>query len=402
MSGESDFVMKEVTKEYVEEFNDLLRYVFQVTNQDIFESGYDEEELLKAKMPILEHAFVLGWFDEDELISQLSVYPCHVNIHGKIFKMGGLTGVGTYPEYANQGLMGRLIEKALLHMKEEKQVISYLFPYSIPYYRKKGWEIINDRIKFTLKDSQFPKHTEVSGYVERHEVDNPDIKKVYAQFSLSNNGALLREDFEWDEYWRWENEEEWTGACYYNEDDEPRGYFFYYIEEDTFHIKEIIYLDQEARRGLWNFITAHLSMVDEVKGNVFTNEPIAFLLEDSQIEEIIKPYYMARVVDVKEFLYQYPYVKPYDKPISFIIDDPLAKWNNGVFTLNWQDNELFITDTVEEIQYTMNIQTFTSLFMSYRSPGYFYQIERIIADKKHIQILEDILPNQQPYFSDYF
>ncbi len=43
----------------------------------------------------------------------------------------------------------------------------------------------------------------------------------------------------------------------------------------------------------------YFSMVYWVKGDIYKNEPLAFLLEDSQIKESIEPYYMARIVDVK-------------------------------------------------------------------------------------------------------
>ncbi len=71
--------------------------------------------------------------------------------------MGGLTGVGTYPEYANMGLMNQLMRQALADMQKKKQSISYLFPYSFPYYRQRGWEIISDKMTFEIKDYQLPK-----------------------------------------------------------------------------------------------------------------------------------------------------------------------------------------------------------------------------------------------------
>ena len=70
--------------------------------------------------------------------------------------MGGLTGVGTYPEYSNMGLMHKLLEQALKNMREKKQYICYLYPYSIPYYRRKGWELISDKISYEIKDYQPP------------------------------------------------------------------------------------------------------------------------------------------------------------------------------------------------------------------------------------------------------
>lgn len=41
------------------------------------------------------------------------------------------------------------------------------------------------------------------------------------------------------------------------------------------------------------------SMIYWVHGDIYKNEPLAFLIEDSQIKEQIEPYFMARIVDVK-------------------------------------------------------------------------------------------------------
>ena len=96
-------IMKKVEPKHGEQFNALLRYVFQVTNHDLQTFGWENREIAQAKLPVLKEADVLGWFDGDKLISQLAVYPFQVNIFGDIYDMGGLTGVGTYPEYANLG-----------------------------------------------------------------------------------------------------------------------------------------------------------------------------------------------------------------------------------------------------------------------------------------------------------
>ena len=104
----------------------------------------------------MEKANVIGWFDGDNLVSQVAVYPMKSMIFGREYKMAGLTGVGTYPEYSNRGLMHKLLEKALLEMKENGQYICYLYPYSIPYYRRKGWEIISDKISYNSRLPMFP------------------------------------------------------------------------------------------------------------------------------------------------------------------------------------------------------------------------------------------------------
>lgn len=394
--------LRPVGPEHVDQFNELLRYVFQVTNQVLRASGYKEGEIVRSKRPVLRESEVIGWFDSDKLVSQLSIYPRQVNIHGCAFEMAGLTGVGTYPEYANLGLMSDLIKAALIKMCEAGQWISYLYPYSVPYYRQKGWEVITEHMTFTIKDTQLPEYVDVPGFVERLPVDDDDVIAVYDEFSRKNHGAMIRGPLAWEEYWRWENEEERTAAVYHNAAGEPTGFVFYWVAEDVFHIKEMIYLNQEARRGLWNFISAHFSMVNEVLGNVYKNEPIAFLLEDSKIEETIEPYFMARITNVRHFLENYPFDGP-DAPFYFIVSDPIAEWNNGIFGVSWEaSGRIHVSDEPVGQPVRLTIQTLTALLMSYRSPWYFYEIERLETDQKTLRILDRIIPDQQPYFSDYF
>lgn len=396
-----NLVIKKLEIEHLTQFNNLLRYVFQVTNNDLSEVGWEEREMEQEKAPILEKAEVLGWFDEDKLISQVAVYPLKVNIHGKLFDMGGVTGVGTYPEYSALGLVKEIMLQSLTKMKERGQTISYLFPYSIPYYRKKGWEIISDVMTFSLKDTQLPRKVEVDGIVQRIDLEHEDVKCVYNRYAKINHGALIRGSLEWGEYWRWDKEE-MVAAVYYDTNKEPQGYLLYWIENDILYIKELIYLEQEARHGLWNFIHAHYSMINEVKGKTFKNESIAFLLEDSEIIETIKPYYMARIVDVEAFLKRYPF-KDTCEPFHFIVEDPLLDWNRGVFSVEWDsEGNIIISRDPIGAEVKLSINTLTTMLMSYRSPSYLKEIGRIDAYNYTIKELEKVIPNNAAYFSDYF
>ena len=393
--------LKTLGPEHLSQYNELLRYVFQVTNRDLQNSGYEEGEFARAHRPILEKADVIGWFNGDKIVSQLSIYPCEVNIHGRIFPMGGLTGVGTYPEYANLRLMSDLIKVGLERMRDKRQWISYLCPYSIPLYRKKGWEILSERITFRLKDSQLPDIVDIPGFVERLPVLHPDVISTYDRFARKNHGAMLRGDIEWEEYWRWENEDERTAAVYYEKRNKPSGYMLYWIERDVFHVKEMVYLTQEARLGLWNFISAHFSMIDRVEGKTYKNAPVAFLLDDSQITETIEPYSMARIVDVAAFLQHYPFARA-GRPFHFIISDPVAEWNQGVFGLTWNGKNAEVTREAVGKPARLSIRALTAMLMGFRRPSFFHALQQLETDARTLALLEDIIPDTQPYFSDYF
>lgn len=134
-----DFRMRELDHNDLEQFNALLQYAFQVTSYELFQTGWEQEEIKYAKRPILEDAYVLGWFYKEKLASMIVVYSMQINIQDNIMAMGGITGVTTYPEYTGRGLIHSLMRYVIDYMHKKKLPISFLYPYSIPFYRKMGW-----------------------------------------------------------------------------------------------------------------------------------------------------------------------------------------------------------------------------------------------------------------------
>ncbi len=403
MKGKKQLKIKNVGLEHLEQYNKLLMYVFQITNKDLSEIGVAERGMMNAKSPTLEKSDVIGWFDNDTLVSQVAVYPMKVRIFNKTYDMGGLTGVGTYPEYAGMGLMSKLIQVALSNMQKRGQTISFLYPYSIPYYRKKGWEIVSDKISYEIFDYQLPKRRDVLGEVSRVDAKSDEVKQAYNRFAMQTHGALLRDELAWNEYYLWDTND-LSAAVYYSENGDLDGYVLYRISEEVFHIKDMIFINEQARMGLWNFISAHFSMVEKVKGDIYTDETLAFLLEDADIKEIISPYFMARIVDAKNFIADYPFEPDLaDRSWTFNLDDPIMDCNRGVFCLSIDKNgkgNLEKTSAITSDR--IDIQTLTTMLLGYKSPTYLHKIGRLKTDDEIVDMLEDAIEQQTPYFSDYF
>lgn len=395
--------MRAVGSENIDQYNALLRYVFQVTDDELHSIGWQEKEFIRAKFPTMEKADVIGWFDNDTLVSQCAVYPMQIQIFGKRYSMGGLTGVGTYPEYSNMGLMHKLLEQALKNMRSKGQYICYLYPYSIPYYRRKGWELISDKISYEIEDYQLPKNRQVAGSVHRVKFDSEELKKTYEYYAEHTHGAVIRDDLAWNEYWLWD-QDDIMAAIYYNENDVPEGYVIYWIEDDVFHIKDMIFNNEEARTGLWNFVSAHLSMIDKVEGNTYTDEPLAFLFEDASIKEVISPYYMGRIVDFSSFIADYPFkADVIDREWRFSMTDPIMECNQGSFLLRIsKEGKGEAVKISEKCTDKISIQTMTTMLMGYKRPDYLARIGRIESNEKTIDMLEDAIEQQTPYVSDYF
>ena len=155
------YQIRDLTTDDLDQYNALLRYAFQVTEKQLMETGWRDDEIMQSKFPILERADVLGCYDGDELVSQIAVYPLQMNVHDEIYPIGYVTSVNTYPEYSGRGLIRTLMHRSLTRMREKGQSVALLYPYSIPMYRRFGWEIISNKISYKIKDNQiYPQQEE--------------------------------------------------------------------------------------------------------------------------------------------------------------------------------------------------------------------------------------------------
>lgn len=141
-------------------------------------------------------------------------------------------------------------------MREKGQSIAILYPFSIPLYRHRGWEIISDKMTWRISDAKMLTRKDVPSYVRRVPGDSPDLIALHSRFAKKTHGCLFRNDLAWDEYWRWDVDDT-TVAIYYGEDHSPLGYMVYRIDADTMYVKEMVSLNLEAKMGLLRYINAH-------------------------------------------------------------------------------------------------------------------------------------------------
>ncbi len=125
-----ELTLRQLVADDVEEFNELLRYAFQVTEKDLLTFGWNNAAIKQSKYPVLKNAYVLGWFNKDKLVSQIALYPMQINIYNSIFEMGGITGVATYPEYSGIGLMADLIQPCVCFANSSCRAIKSLLSQS--------------------------------------------------------------------------------------------------------------------------------------------------------------------------------------------------------------------------------------------------------------------------------
>lgn len=385
----------------IDQYNNLLRYSFQITEHDLAITGWKDDEIKQSKFPVLDRADVIGCFDGDTLASQFAVYPLKMNIYGQVYAVGFVTSVCTYPEYSGKGIMKQLMRRSLTRMRDRHEPFALLYPYSIPLYRRLGWEIISNKISYIVKDRQITTAANASGMVHRVSWDDPAFMNLHNAFAQATHGCLFRNNLAWEEYWRWEKDDTFV-AIYYDHNNSPQGYMVYLVEADKMYIKEMIYLNREAQEGLWQYIREHDSMIDEVHGDSYCDESIAFEMDDADIKETIHPYIMGRILDVEMFFEKYSCKENAPRTVcKFNVEDRLLEWNNRSFNILFEDGKCKSTIEPADIEIKLNIASLTTMLIGYKKAAELYRIGRIHGALADAERLDELLMHQIPYISDY-
>lgn len=289
-----------------------------------------EGEVRKQQASFMEDHFILGAFLGGEMVAKTHIIPHHVTIAGREFAMGGIASVATYPEHRRKGLVNRLMEKAVLQMRADRQVLSYLHPFDVSFYRKYGYEMMSSYKNVTVLAHDLKGYGGVKGTIKRGAPEPivSALSEVYHRYCRKFTGMLVRSD----KWWKNTLFGGSTAALYRNEQGEARGYLLYNIKDKTLNVEEYVYLDEDSRRGLWNFIANHDSMIDKAVITLVLHDEMSFLFRNPEVRTDVVADFMARVILVKEFLEQYTDGNKGSRLVIGVADD-LAEWNSGVYYL---------------------------------------------------------------------
>ncbi|BAC12143.1 hypothetical conserved protein [Oceanobacillus iheyensis HTE831] len=348
---------------------------------------------------------IWGWMEDDRLAAKLHIVPLEVSIHGQPIKMGGISSVATWPEFRRKGIVRKLLQHALEEMKKEGQVLSYLYPFSIPFYRRFGWEVTFDEKEYNIPMHHFKRNWQLDGGMIRRMQNKDDVsilETIYEKYTAQFNGMLLR-DSHWWEYRILVKKK--LIAVSYDPQGEPDGYILYEVKKDILEVEEIIHLTLASKQRLLHFISNHDSMAKNVKMVVAESDTLPLLLDDPRFEQKMTPYFMSRIVDVYKFLQKYPFLAHKENvTIDLEITDDFVEANSGTYRLEINSKEIHVEKLSKEVasSVTIPIQQLASILLGYKRPLELKELGLIDGEQQHLEALDSIIPQTEPYFADFF
>ncbi|MGG0707889.1 GNAT family N-acetyltransferase [Bacillus paramobilis] len=365
-----------------------------------FQYKVEEERLQQQLTKMKESHEIYGIMEGEDLAAKLHLIPFHIYIGKEKFKMGGVAGVATYPEYRRSGYVKELLQYSLQTMKKDGYTVSMLHPFAVSFYRKYGWELCANLLVCQMTKSDLVMKKQVNGNVKRFNKENhsEEVEKLYETFAKRFSGMLVRDE----KWWLQAVYDDLTLAIYYDENKRAAGYMLYKIENSKMTVEEFVPLHNEARNGLWNFICQHDSMIKELEMTISENEPLLYTLQEPRVKAEIKPYFMGRIVDVEQFLKQYELNwNNVQQEVILHITDSFAPWNNVSVRLANREITIMKEETIDK-GIKLDINALSTIMFGYKRPLELNELEFITGSEEEIQAFENIVPVRKAFIYDFF
>ena len=297
-------------------------------------------------------------FVDGRLATTFGAWPFRVRLNGRSVAMAGITMVATLPEFRRRGLLRQVMTKALADQRDQGQAIAILWASMGAIYQRYGFGLASEDVTYEIdpRHIRFAETKPSGGSVRLHtkEEARPLFEQLHKAYGRPRNLVIQRAAAMWDI--RQGGERQHFGV-YYDSAGEPRGFVGFTSGSDaslspsqTIDVNDWAALDDDAYRGLWEFLAAH-DLVGRVRWQRAPADdwaPLLFL-EPRELHRRTGDAIWMRITDVAAALPQRPYGDA--DALTIRVIDRLCPWNDGTFVLETTGEESTVSpvDSVPDL-----------------------------------------------------
>ena len=353
---------------------------------------------------------VLGMFDGTRLVASLTTHALHISWGTEVVPLGGIAGVACTADQRGRGHVGKLLQESLKTMRDAGQFLSGLFPFSVAFYRRYGWDWVGEERIYTIPTAEikaYPegKHLRCYEGMEGLEV----VRPVYDTFARRYRGMLTRTD-PTPAFWDWAlknhgNRTTYVQVYHAPETGMAEGYltFRYPKKGNTADVGELIATTPAAYRGLLSVLHYYGTQVQKVRFSAPADSPLPLYVMHNDLKALQEPSFMARVVDVSAAFTTLRSDPGLSGQVTIAVTDEYADWNQKTFQITIEAGQVSVTTTQAVAGIALDIQTLTQAYWGHPSLGSLRTAGRLsVTDEKQYETLAKLLPPAVCYLQDDF
>lgn len=331
-------------------------------------------------------------------IGGMNLIPMGQWFGGRALKMTGIGSVGIEPAERASGAGTTFMRTILEELHSSGMAISTLYPATQTVYRRCGYELAGNYIRYRLRTDDIDVRDRALG-VELTG-DRDAIKRLYDERARRTNGNLDRGTFMWDRILRADVHDAYVALG----EDGPEGCIWSLRREgdgrDQMHA-HIVTLTRGATRRILTFLADHRSFVADVVWTGAPADPFAFQLSEPRIEVHDSFPWMLRIVDVASALSERGYADAIDAELQLDVRDDVLPANDGRFVLQVSGGKAVVqpggTGALR-----VDVRGLAALFTGYAASHELVVAGYAEGAEEDLLIADAIFGGPAPWLADFF
>ena len=319
-----------------------------------FENVYDENNTI-----IIE--------ENDEVLSALQLNKYTIDLRDNKYDVSYVVGVSSKPEVRGLGYMKHLMTYTLEELYKNGEIVSLLMAIDYRLYKRYGFDHCYDQIQYNLRTDELLGFRLSSKLRKATFEDAETLSRIYTKAMESLNGYAVRDKAYFNRFIKEVSSE--SGYIYI--DEENNSYIAYYIQGDTFFVRELIYNNISSLKSMLAYIYNHNTQCKKTVINAPVDDKIKLIIANLKTCEIkLIPFMAGRVINFEKYIESLNSCnidtqKINNESIKIKVIDKYIKQNNSVFKISVCDNKIKIQRVEEDYDIELNINSITQLAFSY-------------------------------------
>ena len=331
-----------------------------------FENVYDENNTI-----IIE--------ENDEVLSALQLNKYTIDLRDNKYDVSYVVGVSSKPEVRGLGYMKHLMTYTLEELYKNGEIVSLLMAIDYRLYKRYGFDHCYDQIQYNLRTDELLGFRLSSKLRKATFEDAETLSRIYTKAMESLNGYAVRDEAYFNRFIKEVSSE--SGYIYI--DEENNSYIAYYIQGDTFFVRELIYNNIPSLKSMLAYIYNHNTQCKKTVINAPVDDKIKLIIANLKTCEIkLIPFMAGRVINFEKYIESLNSCnidtqKINNKYIKIKVIDKYIKQNNSVFKISVCDNKIKIQRVEEDYDIELDINSITQLAFSYLNTDEIFMLNEI-------------------------
>ena len=321
------------------------------------------------------------------MAAALELVPYTLCVREKAVPASYIVGVSVAGPFRGQGLSTVLMKEGLKKQLARGEVLSFLTPFSYPFYEKLGYEKAYEEQRVSLAKESFPKAKPYGSFRPATLSDYEMLSRIYEDFCRNKTGFSIRKKADWDFILK---ELAYDGGAlhlFFDKTGMPTAYLAFWQDKSRCRVQEMAFKDAFGRDAILSYLPS-LSSAENFDFVFPAGSTLPACFEKSAKAELY-PGAMARLIQVDKGL-----VRGLGD-VKLAVTDAFLPENTGVYA----EAGGKVVKTCQEADVSTDVAALSQLILGYCSAGELRLSGRMRGAESAITQLDKLYPRQETYMN---